>query len=319
MTFITNNKGRWGVEPICRTLQIAPSTFYAAASRLPCARRRRDELLEGEIRRVWDEHRQVYGADKVWAQLNREHREGTPVGRVARCTVERLMRRLGIQGVVRGKKSVRTTVADDSAARPADLVERRFRAPAPNRLWVADLTYVKTHSGWVYVAFVIDVFSRFIAGWQASRSLRTDLALDALEMALWRRHLIAPSHRLDGLIHHSDRGSQYLAIRYTERLAECGVVASVGSRGDSYDNALAESFHGLYKTELIRHEGPWRGLEDVEYATLEYVDWFNHRRLHTELGMVPPAEYEDAFYTSADGAAGVDYHHALPAASAASQ
>jgi len=251
------------------------------------------------------EHRQVYGADKVWAQLNRE---GTRVGRVARCTVERLMRQLDIQGVVRGKKSVRTTVGGAAVDRPADLVARQFRAAAPNRLWVADLTYVKTHSGWVYVAFVIDVFSRFIAGWQASRSLRTDLALDALEMALWRRRAVSPTHRLDGLVHHSDRGVQYLAIRYTERLAECGVVASVGSRGDSYDNALAESFHGLFKTELIRHEGPWRGLEDVEYATLAYVDWFNHRRLHTELGMVPPAEFERAF--------GTDYHHAPPTAAA---
>jgi putative transposase len=317
MTFLNNNKERWGVEPVCRVLQVAPSTYYAAASRPPCARRRRDDVLKDEIRRVWDEHRQVYGADKVWAQLNRE---GARVGRVggvghvARCTVERLMRQLGLQGVVRGKRSVRTTVGDQAAARPADLVARQFRAPAPNRLWVADLTYVKTHSGWVYVAFVIDVFSRFIVGWQASRSLRTDLALDALEMALWRRRVASPAGRLDGLIHHSDRGVQYLAIRYTERLAECGVIASVGSRGDSYDNALAESFHGLYKTELIRHEGPWRGLEDVEFATLDYVDWFNHRRLHTELGMVPPAEYE-ATHRIHD----VNYHHAPAAALVASQ
>jgi len=321
MKFIAANKERWGVEPVCQTLQVAPSTYYAAAARPLCARRRRDDALKGEIRRVWDEHRQVYGADKVWAQLNREHRErreGTPGGRVARCTVERLMRQLGLQGVVRGKKSVRTTVADEAADRPADLVARQFRAPAPNVLWVADLTYVKTHSGWVYVAFVIDVFSRFIVGWQTSRSLRTDLALDALEMALWRRRAVSPSpsspsptprtHRLDGLIHHSDRGVQYLAIRYTERLAECGVVASVGSRGDSYDNALAESFHGLYKTELIRHEGPWCGLEDVEHATLNYVDWFNHRRLHGELGMVPPADFETTYY-----------HEALPARLAVSQ
>ena len=178
---------------------------------------------------------------------------------------------------------------------PADLVARQFRAPAPNRLWVADLTYVKTHSGWVYVAFIIDVFSRFIVGWQASRSLRTDLALDALEMALWRRR----ARRLDGLVHHSDRGSQYLAVRYSDRLAEAGVVASVGSKGDSYDNALAESFHGLYKAELIHHRGPWHGLEDVEYATLEYVDWFNQRRLHGELGMIPPAEFETAYYAAA--------------------
>jgi putative transposase len=272
----------WGVEPICRVLQIAPSSYYAAIGRPLSARRQRDAVLKIAIRRVWDEHRQVYGADKVWAQL---HREGTPV---ARCTVERLMRELGLQGVVRGKPSIRTTMGDDSSDRPLDLVARQFRAPAPNRLWVADLTYVKTHTGWVYVAFVVDVCSRFVVGWQAARSLRTDLALDALEMALWTRRAVP----LAGLIHHSDRGVQYLAIRYTERLAEAGVVPSVGSRGDSYDNALAESFNGLYKTELIRHRGPWRGLDDVEYATLEYVDWFNHHRLHGELGMRPPAEFE---------------------------
>ena len=241
--------------------------------------------MEDAIRRVWEAHRQVYGADKVWAQFKREGCS------VARCTVERLMRRLGLRGVVRGKASVRTTVGDEALDRPLDLVARQFRAPTPNRLWVADLTYVKTHSGWVYVAFVVDVCSRFVVGWQASRSLRTDLALDALEMALWARR----ATRLDGLIHHSDRGVQYLAIRYTERLAEAGAVPSVGSRGDSYDNALAESFNGLYKAELIRHAGPWRGLDDVEYATLEYVDWFNHRRLHGELGMIPPAEFEATF------------------------
>ena len=280
--FIAEHQLRWGVEPICRVLQVAPSSYYAAIRRPPSARQQRDEVLKVAIRRVWDEHRQVDGADKVWAQLNRE---GTTV---ARCTVERLMRELGLRGVVRGKPSVRTTVGDDTSERPRDLVERQFRAPAPNRLWVADLTYVKTHSGWVYVAFVVDACSRFVVGWQASRSLRTDLALDALEMALWVRRTAS----LAGLLHHSDRGVQYLAIRYTERLAEAGVVPSVGSRGDSYDNALAESFNGLYKAELIRHRGPWRGLDDVEYATLEYVDWFNHRRLHGELGMRPPAEFE---------------------------
>jgi putative transposase len=285
MRFITEHKARWGVEPICRELQIAPSSYYAAISRPPSARQRRDERLKIAIRRVWDDHRQVYGADKVWAQLKREE---TPV---ARCTVERLMRELGLRGVVRGQTSVRTTLGDEASNRPLDLVARQFRAPAPNRLWVADLTYVKTHSGWVYVAFVIDVCSRFLVGWQASRSLRTDLALDALEMALWTRR----AGRLEGLIHPSDRGVQYLAIRYTERLAEAGAVASVGSRGDSYDNALAESFNGLYKTELIRHRGPWRGLDDVEYATLEYIDWFNHRRLHGELGMLPPAEFEATY------------------------
>ena len=226
---------------------------------------------------------------RSWAQLNRESL------RVARCTVERLMRGLGLRGVVRGKRSVQTTVVDETGSQPFDMVARQFRAPAPNHLWVADLTYVKTHSGWVYVASIIDVFSRFVVGWQASRSLRTDLALDALEMALWARR----ARSLKGLVHHSDRGVQYLAIRYTERLAQAGAIASVGSRGDSYDNALAESFHGLYKTELIRHCGPWRGLEDAEYATLEYIDWFNHRRLHGELGMLTPAEFETAYYQQA--------------------
>jgi putative transposase len=283
--FIAAHQDRWGVEPICRELQVAPSSYYAASRRPPSARHCRDEALKREIRRVWDEHRQVYGADKVWAQLKRE---GLPV---ARCTVERLMRALGLRGVVRGKTRVRTTIGDDASSRPLDLVARQFRAPAPNRLWVADLTYVKTHSGWVYVAFVVDACSRYVVGWQASRSLRTDLALDALEMALWARR----TKELAGLIHHSDRGVQYLAIRYTERLAEAGAIPSVGSRGDSYDNALAESFNGLYKTELIRHAGPWRGLDDVEYATLEYVDWFNHRRLHGELGMIPPAEFEATY------------------------
>jgi putative transposase len=285
MSFIMEHRGRWGVEPICRVLQVAPSSDYAALRRPPSARQRRDEVLKAEIRRVWDEHRQVYGADKVWAQLKRE---GIPV---ARCTVERLMRRLGLRGVVRGKARVRTTIGDEASSRPLDLVARQFRAPAPNRLWVADLTYVKTHSGWVYVAFIVDACSRYVVGWQVSPSLRTDLALDALEMALWARR----TQEITGLIHHSDRGSQYLAIRYTERLAEAGAVSSVGSRGDSYDNALAESFNGLYKTELIRHAGPWRGLDDVEYATLEYVDWFNQRRLHGELGMIPPAEFETAY------------------------
>jgi putative transposase len=283
--YIDAQRERFGVEPICRVLQFAPATYYTATNRLPSARSRRDEQLKSEITRIWNEHRQVYGADKVWTQLNRE---GV---RVARCTVERLMRELGIRGVVRGK-TVRTTFPDATVTRPADLVDRQFRAEAPNRLWVADLTYVKTHSGWVYVAFVIDVFSRYVVGWQASRSLRTDLALDALEMAIWARR----GERLDGLIHHSDRGVQYLAIRYTERLADAGAVTSVGSRGDSYDNALAESFHGLYKAELIHKRGPWRGLDDVEYETLEYVDWFNRQRLHGEIGMAPPVEFEASHY-----------------------
>jgi len=283
--FIEEHRERWGVEPICRVLQFAPATYYAARTRPASARELWDRELKPEIQRIWNENFRVYGADKVWTQLRREGY------RVARCTVERLMRDLGLRGVVRGK-TPRTTLVEDGATRPVDLVDRNFVAPAPNRLWVADLTYVKTHSGWVYVAFIVDVFSRYVVGWQASRSLRAELALDALEMAIWARR----GEQLQGLVHHSDRGVQYLAVRYTERLVLAGAVASVGSRGDSYDNALAESFNGLYKTELIRRRGSWRGLDDVEYATLEWVDWFNQRRLHTELGMVPPAEFEAAQY-----------------------
>jgi putative transposase len=287
ITYIDRHKDRYGVEPICRVLPIAPSTYHAARRWPPSARRRRDEQLKIEIRRVHAEHFGVYGARKVWRQL---HREGITA---ARCTVERLMGELGLEGVRRGKTYKTTT--PDAAARPADLVERDFSAQRPNQLWVADLTYVATWSGFVYVAFVIDAFSRFIVGWQASRSLRTDLALDALEMAIWRRR-----GGLDGLVHHSDRGSQYLAIRYTERLAEAGAVTSVGSVGDSYDNALAETIIGLYKTELIRRRGPWRGLDEVEYATLEWVDWFNHRRLLEPIGHVPPAEFEAAYHQRED-------------------
>jgi putative transposase len=285
ITYIDRHKDRYGVEPICRVLPIAPSTYHAARRWPPSARRRRDEQLKIEIRRVHAEHFGVYGARKVWRQL---HREGITA---ARCTVERLMGELHLEGVRRGKPHKTTT--PDAAARPADLVERDFSAQRPNQLWVADLTYVATWSGFVYVAFVIDAFSRFIVGWQASRSLPTDLALDALEMAIWRRR-----GGLDGLVHHSDRGSQYLAIRYTERLAEAGAVTSVGSRGDSYDNALAETIIGLYKTELIRRRSPWRGIDDVEYATLEWVDWFNHRRLLEPIGHVPPAELEAAYWKS---------------------
>jgi putative transposase len=285
--FIDAHRERFGVEPICNVLQFAPSTYWSAKRRPPCARAIRDERLCGEIARVHAENFSVYGADKVWAQLNRE---GV---RVARCTVERLMRRLGLRGAVRGKR-FRTTIADTAAQRPRDLVDRRFGVSAPNRLWVADLTYVRTWSGFVYVAFVTDAYSRRIVGWQASRSLRTDLALHALEQAIWERR--REGANLDGLIHHSDRGVQYLAIRYTERLAANGVVNSVGSRGDSYDNALAESIIGLYKTELVRNRGPWRGLDDLELATLEWVDWFNHRRLFEDHGRIPPAEFEDRYY-----------------------
>ena len=232
--------------------------------------------------------RQRYGADKVWKQL---HLDGVDV---ARCTVERLMRREGLVGVRRGRHW-KTTIPDESAQRPTDLVQRDFSAPAPNRLWVADLTYVKTHAGFVYVAFIIDVFSRFIVGWQVSTSLRSDIALDALEMAIHSRNV---NERGD-LIHHNDRGVQYVSFRYSHRLLEAGIEASVGSKGDSYDNALAESFNGLYKAELIYHEGPWKGVEDVEWATLTYVDWFNHKRLHGEIGMVTPAMFEAAYYAQA--------------------
>jgi putative transposase len=283
IAYIDANRDRFGVEPICRVLPIAPSTYYHARRRPAAARALRDTELKDEIARVHAEHFGVYGARKVWRQL---HREGICV---ARCTVERLMGELHLEGVRRGKPR-RTTTPDATAARPADLVERDFSATGPNQLWVADLTYVATWSGFVYVALVIDAFSRFVVGWQVSGSLRTDLALDALEMAIWRRQA-----QLEGLVHHSDRGSQYLSIRYTERLAEAGAVTSVGSRGDSYDNALAETIIGLYKTELVRRRGPWKGIDEVEYATLEWVDWFNHRRLLEPIGYVPPAEFEAAY------------------------
>jgi putative transposase len=267
-----------------RILEIAPSTYYSARSRRPCRRKLSDEKLRGEIRRVFDTNYSVYGARKVWRQLNRE---GI---RVARCTVERLMRQMGLAGRVRGKRR-RTTIPADTTSRPADLVERSFAADRPNRLWVADITYVATWSGFAYGAFVIDVFSRRIVGWRVHSMLRAGLALDALDMAIWSRN-----ERLDGLVHHSDRGVQYLSIVYTERLAAEGAVVSVGSRGDSYDNALAESVIGLYKTELIFNRGPWRTVEDVELATLAWVHWWNTTRIHSALGHVPPDEYEAAHY-----------------------
>jgi putative transposase len=285
--FIDERRSEFGVEPICEMLPIAPSTYYAAKNRPPSARALRDEELTEKIRKAWKDSRRRYGARKVWRQLRRQGES------VSRCTVERLMRAEGLRGVVRGKK-VFTTVPDEAAPRPADLVERDFSAEAPNRLWVADLTYVRTWSGFVYVAFVFDVYSRFIVGWQAASHLRTDLALDALEMALWQRKGAGES-----LVHHSDRGVQYLSIRYTERLEDAGIETSVGSRGDAYDNAMAESVIGLYKTEVIRHEGPWKGLEEVEFATLEWVDWFNNVRLLEPIGYVPPSEFEEAYYAHA--------------------
>jgi putative transposase len=282
--YIDQHKERFGVEPICRTIGVAPSTYYAARSRPPSTRQVRDTALLAEIARVHRDNYGVYGADKVWTQLRREGLQ------VARCTVERLMRRAGLRGAVRGAPRRTTHPYALAAAGLPDLVERRFVAPAPNRLWVADITYCRTFSGFVYAAFVVDVFSRRVVGWQLARDLRTDLALDALEMAIWARR-----DDLTALVHHSDRGGQYLAIRYTERLAEAGGVTSVGSRGDSYDNALAESFIGLFKAELLHRRGPWRGLDDLEIATLEWIDWFNHRRLHSEIGMIPPAELEERF------------------------
>ena len=286
--FIDAHRETYGVEPICAVLPIAPSTYYEQKARQADPRRQparvqREARLRPEIQRVWQANRRVYGAKKVWKQLNRET---IPV---ARCTVARLMRDLGLRGVVRGRRTT-TTIPDALAARPRDLVERDFRATRPNQLWVADLTYVATWRGFAYVAFVIDVFSRRIVGWRATSSLRSDLALDALEQALYDRETDA------GLVHHSDRGVQYLSIRYTERLAEAGIEPSVGSRGDSYDNALAESVIGLFKTELIRQAGPWRGLDDVEYATLEWVAWFNTQRLLEPLGYLPPAEYEEQYH-----------------------
>ena len=292
VSFIDLHRGEYGVEPICKVLPIAPSTYYAHKAReadpaLRPERAKRDELLGVEIERVWRENRSVYGARKVWRQLGRD---GVIV---ARCTVERLMRDAGFQGVVRGGKRVRTTIpADLASERPLDLVKRSFKAHRPNELWVADFSYVATWRGMVYVAFVIDVFSRMIVGWRASSSMRTDLALDALEQALHER---VTEERL---IHHSDRGVQYLSIRYTERLAEAGLEASVGSKGDAYDNALAESVIGLFKTEVIWHAGPWKGLDDVEFATLEWVWWYNNHRLMEALGYLPPAECEKQFAVS---------------------
>ena len=288
VVFIDAHRGQYGVEPICAQLPIAPSTYYhhkareKDATKVP-ARHLRDQFLRPHIQRVWEENLQVYGARKVWLQLNREGFA------VARCTVERLMRELGLRGVVRGKKQI-TTISDPKQDRAPDLVKRNFKATRPNQLWVADFTYVATWSGFVYVAFVIDVYARSIVGWRVSKSMKTALVLDALEQALWAR-----KNRRE-LIHHSDCGSQYLLIHYTERLAEANISASVGTTGDSYDNALAETIIGLYKAEVIHHSGPWKGRDAVEYATLEWVDWFNNRRLLEPIGNIPPAEKEHEYY-----------------------
>lgn len=283
--FIDAHRERFGVEPICQALAVVPSTYYAAKGRPPSARACRDGELRPEITRIHRDNFGVYGVEKVWRQLARE---GISVGR---DRVARLMRACSLRGVRRGAFK-RTTQSDHQASRPADLVERDFRASAPNRLWVADLTYVATWQGFAYVAFIIDVFSRRIVGWRVSSSLRSDLALDALEMAIWSRD----NADLSQLVHHSDRGGQYLSIRYSERLGEAGAVASVGSRGDSYDNALAETVNGLFKAELIRRHAPWRTTESVEIATLGWVDWWNHRRLHGACNDTPPAEFETLYY-----------------------
>ena len=289
--FIDENREAYGVEPICRVLPIAPSTYHEHAarradpSRAP-ARERRDAELCQEIRRVFAENFGVYGVRKVWRQMKREGFD------IARCTVSRLMRQMGLKGVVRGK-SVRTTISDTSAPSLLDRVNRIFKAPRPNMLWLSDFTYVATWSGFVYVAFVIDAFARRIVGWRVSRSARADFVLDALEQALHQRQPFAGGE----LVHHSDRGSQYVSIRYTERLAEAGIEPSVGSVGDAYDNALAETVIGLFKTEVIHRRGPWRSFEAVEFATLEWVDWFNNRRLLEPIGNLPPAEAEKAYCT----------------------
>mgnify|MGYP006275799299 CR=1 FL=1 len=288
IAFIDDHRGAHGVEPICKVLPIAPSTYYDhLAKRADPARRsersRRDEALLPEIERVFDANYKVYGVRKVWHQMRREGFD------VARCTVARLMKDMGIQGIIRGKPH-RTTIPDKAAPCPLDRVNRQFRVPAPDMLWVSDFTYVATWTGFVYVAFVVDAYARRIVGWRVSRTAHAGFVLDALEQAVHQRRPGA------GLLHHSDRGSQYLSIRYTERLAEAGIEPSVGSVGDSYDNALAETINGLFKAEVIHRRGPWRSFEAVEFATLEWVDWFNNRRILEPIGNIPPAEAEANFY-----------------------
>jgi transposase InsO family protein len=287
---VDEHRGTFGVEPICAVVQIAPSAYRRHAARqrdrsLLSARARHDDALMPKIEAVWNANLRVYGADKVWKQMNREG------DTVARCTVERLMRRLGLRGVKRGKV-IRTTISDTKVVCPLDKVNRQFRAQRPNQLWVSDFTYVSTWQGWLYVAFVVDVFARRIVGWRTSSSMTTDFVLDALEQALYARQ----PDRDSSLIHHSDRGSQYVSIRYSERLAEAGIEPSVGSKGDSYDNALAETINGLYKAELIHRRAPWKTKEALELATLEWVSWFNHHRLLQPIGYIPPAEAEANYY-----------------------
>jgi putative transposase len=310
ITFIDDHKDRFGVEPICRVLnghgcQIAPSTYYAGKTRPASARAIRDTALLVEIERVFGHHdlgRGLAGARKVWHLLRRDATIADRFGSVARCTVERLMRQAGLQGALRSRRFV-TTKPDPGAQRPPDRVNRDFSAPAPNRLWIVDFTYVPTWSGMAFTAFVSDVFSRRIVGWRTSCSMPTQLPLDALEMALWTRGRAGhtdPDGRMDGLIHHSDAGSQYTAIRYADRLADAGALASIGSVGDSFDNAMAESVIGLYKTECVRHDGPFRSVDDLELATLSWVHWFNTARLHSSLDYVTPIEHETQYYRQND-------------------
>ncbi|MBB4219249.1 transposase InsO family protein [Rhizobium binae] len=294
ISFIDEHRSVFGVEPICRLLPIALSTYYENVAKREdvdrlSVRARSDIAWKIEIRRVFEANFRVYGVRKVWRQLKREGFD------IARCTVARLMRSMGLRGIIRGKP-VKTTVSDKTAPSPLDRVNRQFKAPAPNRLWVSDFTYVATWQGFVYVAFVIDAFARRIVGWRVSRTAHAGFVLDALEQALHERR---PVHG-DGLIHHSDRGVQYVSIKYSERLAEAGIEPSVGSVGDSYDNALAETINGLYKAEVIHRRGPWRNFEAVEFATLEWVDWFNHRRLLEPIGNIPPAEAEEQYYAMLD-------------------
>ena len=297
ISFIDEYRSVLGVEPICRLLPIAPSTYYEVVAKRTdvgrlSARARRDMAMKIEIRRVFNENFQVYGVRKVWRQLQREGFD------VARCTVARLMRVMGLQGIIRGKP-VKTTVSDKAAPCPLDRVNPQFCAPAPNMLWLSDFTYVATWQGFVYVAFVIDAFARRIVGWRASRTAHAGFVLDALDQALHDRRPV----KRGGLIHHSDRGVQYVSIKYSERLAEAGIEPSVGSVGDSYDNALAETINGLYKAEVIHRRGPWRNFEAVEFATLEWVDWFNNRRFLEPIGNIPPAETEQRYYAMLDEAA----------------
>jgi putative transposase len=284
VSFVEQNRQRWPVVVTCRTIGLPERTFHATKTRPPSARSITDAAAKVEIRRVWEQNYRCYGARRIFKQLRREGHV------IARCTIERLMPQIGIRGVQRGRKRF-TTIADEAAPRPADLVERRFVADQPNQLWLADITYASTWDGWLYVAFILDVHSRMIVGWQLADHLRTDLVLDALEMALWRRDLT-----FGNLIHHSDRGCQYTSFRYSDRLEEAKVAASVGSRGDSYDNAMAESLNGTFKAELVKLHGPWRTRGQLEIAIIEWIDWYNAVRLHREIGDIRPAEFEAHWY-----------------------